>query len=91
MWAAGNIASGSAAGATSLAFVYPLEYARTRLSNDSKAVGGGSRQYNGIIDVWRKTLKSDGIVGIYRGFNISCGMFIIIAICAGLTVLVTHR
>lgn len=73
MWMVGNIASGSAAGATSLAFVYPLEYARTRLSNDSKAVGGGGRQYNGILDVWKKTLSSDGVAGIYRGFNISCG------------------
>lgn len=28
---AGNLASGGAAGATSLCFVYPLDYARTRL------------------------------------------------------------
>ncbi|CAO3669190.1 unnamed protein product [Umbelopsis vinacea] len=77
MWMVGNIASGSAAGATSLAFVYPLEYARTRLSNDSKAVAGGGRQYNGILDVWKKTLSSDGVAGIYRGFNISCAGIIV--------------
>ncbi|KAH8552144.1 mitochondrial carrier domain-containing protein [Umbelopsis sp. PMI_123] len=76
-WVAGNIAAGSAAGATSLVFVYPLEYARTRLSNDSKTAGGGARQYNGILDVWRKTLRSDGIAGIYRGFNISCAGIIV--------------
>jgi solute carrier family 25 (adenine nucleotide translocator) protein 4/5/6/31 len=70
---AGNIASGGAAGATSLFFVYSLDYARTRLANDNKAAKkGGERQFNGLIDVYRKTLKSDGIVGLYRGFNISC-------------------
>ncbi|KAG2653555.1 hypothetical protein PVAP13_1NG461900 [Panicum virgatum] len=33
---------------------------------------GGERQFNGLVDVYRKTLKSDGIAGLYRGFNISC-------------------
>jgi len=32
-----NIASGGAAGALSLSFVYSLDYARTRLANDSKS------------------------------------------------------
>uniref|UniRef100_A0A1D1Z7C4 ADP/ATP translocase n=1 Tax=Anthurium amnicola TaxID=1678845 RepID=A0A1D1Z7C4_9ARAE len=69
----GNIASGGAAGAVSLTFVYSLDYARTRLANDAKAAKkGGERQFNGLVDVYRKTLKSDGIVGLYRGFNISC-------------------
>ncbi|XP_073040590.1 ADP,ATP carrier protein, mitochondrial-like [Primulina eburnea] len=72
-WFAGNLASGGAAGASSLLFVYSLDYARTRLANDSKAAKkGGERQFNGLIDVYRKTLKSDGIAGLYRGFNISC-------------------
>merc|ERR1712108_115123 len=35
-WMMGNLASGGAAGATSLAFVYSLDYARTRLANDNK-------------------------------------------------------
>ncbi|XP_043691283.1 ADP,ATP carrier protein, mitochondrial-like [Telopea speciosissima] len=73
-WFAGNLASGGMAGASSLLFVYSLDYARTRLANDSKAAkkGGGDRQFNGLVDVYRKTLKSDGIAGLYRGFNISC-------------------
>jgi solute carrier family 25 (adenine nucleotide translocator) protein 4/5/6/31 len=69
-WMAGNLASGGAAGATSLLFVYSLDYARTRLANDAKsAKGGGDRQFNGLIDVYRKTLASDGIAGLYRGFG----------------------
>jgi len=68
-----NIASGGLAGATSLFFVYSLDYARTRLANDNKsAKKGGERQFNGLIDVYSKTLKSDGIQGLYRGFTISC-------------------
>ncbi|CAI8585198.1 unnamed protein product [Vicia faba] len=34
--------------------------------------GGGGRQFNGLIDVYKKTLATDGIAGLYRGFNISC-------------------
>merc|ERR1712058_218673 len=69
-WMAGNLASGGAAGATSLLFVYSLDYARTRLANDAKSAskGGGDRQFNGLVDVYRKTLASDGIAGLYRGF-----------------------
>ena len=65
-----NLASGGAAGASSLLFVYSLDYARTRLANDAKssAKGGGERQFNGLVDVYRKTLASDGIAGLYRGF-----------------------
>merc|ERR1711874_486278 len=38
---------------------------------------GGERQFNGLIDVYTKTLKSDGIQGLYRGFAISAvGIFI---------------
>lgn len=69
-WMIGNLASGGAAGATSLLFVYSLDYARTRLANDAKsAKSGGERQFNGLIDVYKKTLASDGIVGLYRGFG----------------------
>jgi len=72
-WFGGNLASGGAAGATSLLFVYSLDYARTRLANDNKsAKKGGERQFNGLVDVYRKTLASDGIGGLYRGFVISC-------------------
>jgi len=68
-WMAGNLASGGAAGATSLLFVYSLDYARTRLANDAKSASkGGTRQFNGLVDVYKKTLASDGVAGLYRGF-----------------------
>lgn len=67
-WFAGNIASGAAAGASSSVFVYSLDYARTRLANDAKTSKGGSRQFNGLLDVYKKTLATDGVRGLYRGF-----------------------
>lgn len=72
-WFLGNIASGAMAGASSSVFVYSLDFARTRLANDAKpaAKNGveGTRQFNGLLDVYRKTLASDGIAGLYRGFT----------------------
>ncbi|KAL4201325.1 hypothetical protein AMTRI_Chr02g215480 [Amborella trichopoda] len=57
-WFAGNLASGGVAGASSLLFVYSLDYARTRLANDAEASKkGGERQFNGLIDVYKKTLN----------------------------------
>merc|ERR1712179_592376 len=71
-----NVAAGGFAGSMSLTVVYSLDFARTRLANDAKGKGG-ERQFNGLIDVYKKTLASDGIGGLYRGFVISCvGIFI---------------
>jgi solute carrier family 25 (adenine nucleotide translocator) protein 4/5/6/31 len=71
-----NIPSGGCAGSLSLTVVYSLDFARTRLANDAKGKDG-KRQYNGLVDVYKKTLASDGIGGLYRGFVISCvGIFI---------------
>ena len=71
-WFAGNAASGSAAGATTSLFLYHLDYARTRLGTDSKECPlTGQRKFNGLLDVYRKTVSSDGIAGLYRGFGVS--------------------
>jgi len=68
-----NVMSGGVAGAMSLCFVYSLDYCRTRLANDAKSgKKGGERQFNGMVDVYKKTIASDGLVGLYRGFAISC-------------------
>eukprot|EP00081_Caenorhabditis_elegans_P005741 NP_001255204.1 Adenine Nucleotide Translocator [Caenorhabditis elegans] len=66
---AGNLASGGAAGATSLCFVYPLDFARTRLAADiGKA---NDREFKGLADCLIKIVKSDGPIGLYRGFFVS--------------------
>lgn len=66
-WMMGNLASGGLAGAAGQVFVYSLDFSRTRLANDAKNKSG-TRQFNGLIDVYRQTLKTDGIQGLYRGF-----------------------
>jgi len=83
LWFAGNMASGGIAGAFSLFFVYSLDYCRTRLANDAKSAkkGGGDRQFNGMVDVYRKTWASDGIAGLYRGFVVSCTGIIVYRGC----------
>ncbi|MFH4976906.1 hypothetical protein AB6A40_003615 [Gnathostoma spinigerum] len=66
---AGNLASGGAAGAASMCFVYPLDFARTRLAAD---IGkGASREFKGLTDCLVKVFKSDGPIGLYRGFCVS--------------------
>lgn len=73
---AGRLMSGGSAGAISLVFVYPLDFARTRLGVDvGKA--GSERQFNGLIDCCSKIYKSDGLPGLYKGFGISvAGIFV---------------
>uniref|UniRef100_A0A8C6U0A1 ADP/ATP translocase n=1 Tax=Neogobius melanostomus TaxID=47308 RepID=A0A8C6U0A1_9GOBI len=56
---AGNLASGGAAGATSLCFVYPLDFARTRL------------RISGLGNCITKIFRADGLKGLYLGFNVS--------------------
>ncbi|RZC40342.1 ADP,ATP carrier protein [Asbolus verrucosus] len=66
----GNLASGGAAGATSLCFVYPLDFARTRLAADvGKAAG--EREFSGLGNCLAKIFRADGMVGLYRGFGVS--------------------
>ena len=74
-----NVCSGGVVGTLTLCVVYSFDYAHTRLATDviSTKNSVGERKYKGLIDVYRKTLATDGIVGLYRGFVISCvGIFI---------------
>jgi solute carrier family 25 (adenine nucleotide translocator) protein 4/5/6/31 len=72
---AGNLASGGAAGATSLLFVYPLDFARTRLAAD---VGSGkARQFTGLANCISTVYKQNGMKGLYGGFGVSVGGIIV--------------
>jgi len=64
-----NLLSGGLAGAGSLCFVYPLDYARTRLASD---VGSGKKTFSGLGDCLVKTAKGPkGFFSLYNGFGIS--------------------
>ncbi|ELW65739.1 ADP/ATP translocase 2 [Tupaia chinensis] len=83
---AGNLASGGAAGATSLCFVYPLDFAHTRLAADvGKA--GAEREFKVLGNCLVKIYKSDRITGLYQGFNVSVQSIIVYrAACFGIYV-----
>uniref|UniRef100_A0A0D3CL39 ADP/ATP translocase n=1 Tax=Brassica oleracea var. oleracea TaxID=109376 RepID=A0A0D3CL39_BRAOL len=72
----GNLSCGdcnrSVAGATISLFLYHLDHARARLGTDAKECSvSGKRHIKGMVDVYRKTLSSDGVKGFYRGFGVS--------------------
>ncbi|OMJ11406.1 ADP/ATP translocase 2 [Smittium culicis] len=70
-----NMASGGLAGATSLAFVYPLDFARTRMAVD---VGtGANRQFTGLGNCLSTIYRKDGLGGLYQGFGISVAGIIV--------------
>ncbi|KAL0013576.1 hypothetical protein SO802_000645 [Lithocarpus litseifolius] len=72
-WLLGGLAGGIFANLATHFVVYPLDYAQTRLANDIKTNNKiEERQFKGLIDVYKKTIRSDGIAGLYRGFAISC-------------------
>lgn len=77
---AGNLASGGAAGAASLCFVYPLDFARTRLAADI-GKSGAEREFSGLGNCIVKIFKSDGLIGLYRGFGVSVQGIIIYRAC----------
>lgn len=64
-----NITTYVAAGAISLFLIYSLDFAYKRLATDLEI--NFQRQYVNTIDVYKKTLATDGLFGIYRGFGIS--------------------
>lgn len=65
-----SLLSGGIAGSFSLIFVYPLDFARTRLGADI-GKSASERQFNGLFDCCVKIFKKDGIQGLYQGFGVS--------------------
>ncbi|OMO88323.1 Mitochondrial substrate/solute carrier [Corchorus olitorius] len=50
--------------AIKLSVVYPLYYDVTRIATDV----GSAKQFDGVINVCKKTLKVHGPLGFYRGY-----------------------
>ncbi|KAM7220549.1 Mitochondrial carrier domain containing protein [Rhypophila decipiens] len=66
----GNIATailGSSSGALGASAVYPLNVLRTRLQTQGTAMHPPT--YTGFVDVARKTIKNEGLRGLYKGLT----------------------
>ncbi|XP_015593327.1 tricarboxylate transport protein, mitochondrial [Cephus cinctus] len=71
--AAGNIGlkgivAGGITGGIEICITYPTEYVKTQLQLDGKA--GAGREYSGIWDCIKKTVKTRGFFGLYRGLSV---------------------
>ncbi|KAF2880823.1 hypothetical protein ILUMI_25356 [Ignelater luminosus] len=70
--AAGNtglkgIIAGGITGGIEICITFPTEYVKTQLQLDEK---GGQKQYSGIWDCCKKTVKNHGFFGLYRGLSV---------------------
>jgi len=66
----GNVATailGASSGALGASAVYPLNVLRTRLQTQGTAMHPPT--YTGIMDVARKTIKNEGLRGLYKGLT----------------------
>jgi solute carrier family 25 (adenine nucleotide translocator) protein 4/5/6/31 len=62
--------SGGLAGGSATTLLYPTEFLRTRLAMD-QGRSSAARKYSGMKDVVFKTLKADGVRGLYQGYGIA--------------------
>lgn len=63
----GFVVKGGITGGIEICITYPTEYVKTQLQLDEK---GGTKQYTGIIDCVKKTVKKHGFFGLYRGLSV---------------------
>lgn len=62
-----NLMSGGLAGSASMILAYPLDFARTRLATQVADPKTGEKPFKGIGDCLVKTVRGQGITGLYRG------------------------
>ena len=58
---------GGITGGIEICITYPTEYVKTQLQLDEK---GEAKKYNGIIDCMKKTVRTHGFFGLYRGLSV---------------------
>ena len=69
------IAKGGIAGTSAMLITYPFEYGRIRWQAD--VLHGGKREFSRLVDMYRQTVVSDGVRGVYRGLLVaSAGVFV---------------
>ncbi|CAL4165084.1 unnamed protein product, partial [Meganyctiphanes norvegica] len=65
-----KILNGGIAGIVGVTCVFPLDLVKTRLQNQQ--IGpNGERMYNSMLDCFKKTYRSEGYFGMYRGSGVN--------------------
>lgn len=59
---------GSVAGAVGATVVYPIDLVKTRMQNQRSAMVG-QVLYKNSLDCFRKVIRSEGVLGLYRGLG----------------------
>lgn len=62
-----GIVAGGITGGIEICITFPTEYVKTQLQLDEK---GDRKQYTGIMDCVKKTVKNHGVLGLYRGLSV---------------------
>ncbi|CAF0819515.1 unnamed protein product [Brachionus calyciflorus] len=65
-----RIINASIAGIVGVTCVFPLDLAKTRWQNTSASIDG-RRLYNSYLDCFVKTLRNEGIRGMYKGSSVN--------------------
>ncbi|XP_066590592.1 putative tricarboxylate transport protein, mitochondrial [Prorops nasuta] len=63
-----GIIAGGITGGIEICITFPTEYVKTQLQLDGKT--GAGKQYSGIADCVKKTVKNHGFFGLYRGLSV---------------------
>ncbi|XP_076048598.1 mitochondrial citrate transporter scheggia isoform X1 [Oratosquilla oratoria] len=63
-----GIVAGGITGGIEICITFPTEYVKTQLQLDEKS--GGAKKYNGIVDCVKKTVRTHGFFGLYRGLSV---------------------
>ncbi|KAK7863545.1 hypothetical protein R5R35_011172 [Gryllus longicercus] len=63
-----GIIAGGITGGIEICITYPTEYVKTQLQLDEKS--GKAKQYTGILDCVKKTVRNHGFFGLYRGLSV---------------------
>ncbi|KAF2263993.1 mitochondrial carrier [Lojkania enalia] len=64
-----QFAAGAVAGVSEILVMYPLDVVKTRVQLQTKTAAAGEETYNGMLDCFRKIIKSEGVSRLYRGIS----------------------
>ena len=62
------LSPGGITGGIEICITFPTEYVKTQLQLDERT--GATKRYKGIVDCVKQTVRSHGVLGLYRGLSV---------------------